>query len=697
MPKNFVNRPVFCYLPMLLKLVVKISRLRACACLFAGFCLLVAQATSQAGVVSSLTQSNLMMALTNGGPVTFLTDGTLTLTSTVQIATDTVIDGVGRAVTISGGGRSNNLNGVRIFFVTNNVTLTLRNLTVANGRSTNGAAIYNAGGLVNISNCLLAVNLALGKVPLDGVNGGIGGNGTSGGTGAPAFGGGIYNLGTVSIIKSILFGNGAFGSNGGDGGKGGDDSAFGGDGGNGGGGGFAAGGAIYNLGNVSISNSTFQINSAAGGDGGLPGSGGTAPFPGKPGNGGIGGAGYGGSIYNLGNVTVNNSTFVTNKAFGASTAHAGPDRDGGNGGFGYGGGIYNLGFVTVTNSTFTENIVRGGKGGDVFQGNFIFAGDGGPARGGAIFNSNSVVLVSCTIATNNAIGGAGGISSFVDNKGSTGVSQGGNIYQQNPGQVQMHNTILAKGTNGSNYAGTVIDDGYNLSSDTTPVFTAGSGSRNNLNARLASLANNVAGISPTMALLSGSAAIDNGDPSFCLAIDQRGVARPQGNACDIGAFEFVATFGIAGRLMDGTNGVRGSPVVASGPVTNSVNSATNGNYSISNLVVGSYSVTAGPSYSPSNYVVTLGAGSNFTNLNFSFIGSMLSFPSFSTNANGFFSFLVTGKPTQNTNQSYTLQRSTNLVDWSNFQTNINVTNGILPISGTNAFGFSQQFFRVLTP
>ena len=48
----------------------------------------------------------------------------------------------------------------------------------------------------------------------------------------------------------------------------------------------------------------------------------------------------------------------------------------------------------------------------------------------------------------------------------------------------------------------------------------------------------------THALLAGSPAIDARNPAApgsggnaCEATDQRGVARPQGAACDIGAFE----------------------------------------------------------------------------------------------------------------------------------------------------------------
>ena len=50
------------------------------------------------------------------------------------------------------------------------------------------------------------------------------------------------------------------------------------------------------------------------------------------------------------------------------------------------------------------------------------------------------------------------------------------------------------------------------------------------------------GPTQTHALLPGSPAIDAGGTSAngCPATDQRGFPRPQGGACDIGAFEFLA-------------------------------------------------------------------------------------------------------------------------------------------------------------
>ena len=48
---------------------------------------------------------------------------------------------------------------------------------------------------------------------------------------------------------------------------------------------------------------------------------------------------------------------------------------------------------------------------------------------------------------------------------------------------------------------------------------------------------NYGGFTQTIPLLAGSSAIDTGNDAVCPATDQRGVTRPQGAHCDIGAFE----------------------------------------------------------------------------------------------------------------------------------------------------------------
>ena len=47
------------------------------------------------------------------------------------------------------------------------------------------------------------------------------------------------------------------------------------------------------------------------------------------------------------------------------------------------------------------------------------------------------------------------------------------------------------------------------------------------------------GPTDTLALQTGSPAIDAGTDTGCPAADQRGTARPQAAACDIGAFERI--------------------------------------------------------------------------------------------------------------------------------------------------------------
>jgi hypothetical protein len=84
------------------------------------------------GIVSICDQAHLLAALAGGSTVTFSCSGTITLTGTITIVTDTTIDGSGQTVTISGN------HAVRVFTVNSGVTLNLSELTVANGRFNGG-------------------------------------------------------------------------------------------------------------------------------------------------------------------------------------------------------------------------------------------------------------------------------------------------------------------------------------------------------------------------------------------------------------------------------------------------------------------------------------------------------------------------------------------------------------------------------
>ena len=83
--------------------------------------------------------------------------------------------------------------------------------------------------------------------------------------------------------------------------------------------------------------------------------------------------------------------------------------------------------------------------------------------------------------------------------------------------------------------GAIISTGGNLDSGRTCAFAA-AGDRSGVNPRLAGLGY-YGGQTLTRALQSGSPARDHGIDQACPSHDQRGVHRPQGPHCDIGAFE----------------------------------------------------------------------------------------------------------------------------------------------------------------
>jgi hypothetical protein len=109
--------------------------------------------------------------------------------------------------------------------------------------------------------------------------------------------------------------------------------------------------------------------------------------------------------------------------------------------------------------------------------------------------------------------------------------------------VSLANTILKTGATGANIfndSGTVSSLGYNLSNDTCGGFLIGPGDQANTDPILGPLQDN-GGPTLTHALLSGSPAINSGDPNFTPPplYDQRGPGfnRVANGRIDIGSFE----------------------------------------------------------------------------------------------------------------------------------------------------------------
>ncbi len=119
-----------------------------------------------------------------------------------------------------------------------------------------------------------------------------------------------------------------------------------------------------------------------------------------------------------------------------------------------------------------------------------------------------------------------------------------------PGTVNLKNTILAGNGSYGDCWGSITTQGYNLigikPAECTFTVTTGDQvgtSASPVNPRLTLLQNN-GGPTQTHALVTGSPAINTGNPATpgsggnaCLATDQRGTTRPVSTRCDKGAYE----------------------------------------------------------------------------------------------------------------------------------------------------------------
>ena len=270
--------------------------------------------------------------------------------------------------------------------------------------------------------------------------------------------------------------------------------------------------------------------------------------------------GYGGGIYSAGTLTLSNSTVSNNNTYGD---------------YCHGGGIHNEGTLTLNNSTVSGNNAGtdiyygdGGGihnvGGSVGLNNSTISSNSsnGGGSGGGIWNSDgaSMELTNSTVSFNVSYNDGGGIynttnSTLTLNNSTIGSfnyafgGNGGGVWNDGDGTVNLKNSIIAR--NGSNSAGSdcyntaaLISLDYNLVGDDSGCsFTPQSNDQVNVNPLLGELQDN-GGPTETRALRLGSPAFDAIPTGNCtdhqgtpITTDQRGVPRPQGAACDIGAYE----------------------------------------------------------------------------------------------------------------------------------------------------------------
>ena len=587
------------------------------------------------GVVGTCDQAHLQAALAGGGLVTFTCGGHIALTSLITISLNTVLDGTGETVTLDG------QNSIVLFSVNSGATLSLNNLTIANGSGSHGGAIVNAGTLI-VNNSTFSGNsasqtggaiwnqaaLLIDNSTFSGNSAGLGGgailtggtpiinNSTFSGNSAGTGGGAIWNNGALTLTYSTFSGNSATGG---------------------------SGGAIFNDATVAVG-STIFANSPSGGDcynsggtitdgdynladdnscgftmahsqnnatnlnlGSLANNGGptqtiavTPPSPaiapleyttngcattivadqrgvGRPGslNGSctigayeyvptpsatitdctdvstiqndIAGAGRivfacSGDIKLTQPLTIAYDTTIDATGYkvildggGTNQVLNNENEEGvltlnnltiASGNAVQGGGILNYGTVVVTNSTLSGNTAT--TGGGIYGGltaiisNSTFSGNTASAGGGGIANVDTLVITNSTFSGNSAASGG----AMYDNSG-----------------MGLRSTIIANSPSGQDCYigfGTVYDHGYNLDDDGSCGLSSTNNSfSNNPNANLGSLGSN-GGATQTVPLQYPSSAIDVipvGTNGCGLSADQRRIFRPQGVACDIGAYE----------------------------------------------------------------------------------------------------------------------------------------------------------------
>jgi hypothetical protein len=419
-----------------------------------------------------------------GGPHTFDCAGPTTVTTSDEIVidNDVILDG-GDNLTLHGN------DAHRVIAVGFGVRAALRNLTVTAGLVSGleagmGGGVYNQGSL-ELANCTVSGNAA-------------------------RSGGGIHTEGTLDLTNTVILGNTA---------------VFG-------------GGVSNSEGELALANSRISGNTAAS---------------------------FGGGILN----GIFSSVTLTNSSISGNSALSGP-----------GGGINNGGALTITNSSISENSASGGGGGidnddigTLTITNSAIWDNSSVGPGGGIFNAGSLRIVNTTISENNGslgggiANGANGVASITNstvsgNRAESGggiannssfarltllnttlsdnaAAQGASVFNSGfSARVTMGNTLL-DGACIVQAPATIVTNGGNLESPGDTCLLTDATDHVNVATEeldLGPLQPN-GGSTETHALRLGSFALDMAVLANCPEADQRGVLRPQGPRCDVGAFE----------------------------------------------------------------------------------------------------------------------------------------------------------------
>jgi Putative pectate lyase-like adhesive domain len=263
--------------------------------------------------------------------------------------------------------------------------------------------------------------------------------------------------------------------------------------------------------------------------------------------------GYGGGLFSHGPATFSNSVVSGNTSSNG------------------GGGLWVEAALTITDSTVSGNHNTGTFGGggisaagpttittSTISGND--AGLSGGIGGGGMAVAGATSITNSTI-TGNSAGGFGGGGIAISISGTTTLvystvvgnsapppANGANVQgSASQSHLVSFGSVVAlpqgSGINCAGLGGGTTSNGYNFSDDASCGFTAATDQQNAGNPNLGTLVNN-GGPTQTRRPQSGSPLINAVPTGSCQAdgaagvtTDQRGIHRPQGSGCDIGAVE----------------------------------------------------------------------------------------------------------------------------------------------------------------
>jgi CSLREA domain-containing protein len=462
-------------------------------------------------------------------------------------------------ITLAGNGSTIDANGIdRVMDLYPTViigTITLQDVTLTGGSAGLGGGLYVEGGTLN----------------LDGV--------TVDDNQASVDGGGVW-VGPASSLSAMssTFSNNTAGADGGgiemDEGSGTlmvMDSTFTGNTGRHGGGAF-----LDEAGAATFTDSTFSSNTA------LNDCGGQVCFPGAGAVGAsdtasltISGGSFNNNHADLSSggavSTLRTTTEISGTAFSGNTAFSGgailvqemtlTDATLENNTAEFGGGAYSSA-GTISNTTFLGNHanIDGGAlimSADLAVDHSLFTGNSADSAGGAIAARHSTPSITNSTISGNTADIGGGIYrspassarttqpqgeppgplnlTFVTIANNT-AADGANIFAVgDAGEIRAKGTIIAEANGGPNCNTALTTQTFNVE-DADTCGLHGVGDQVNADPDLEPLADN-GGPTMTRALGPASAAIDAVDTCPPPDDDQRGTSRPQGNACDAGAFE----------------------------------------------------------------------------------------------------------------------------------------------------------------